>query len=705
VTAATRTGFPTDARSAAEVYSQKGLATIPLPPRSKDPGYPGWQDLRLTPDALDRHFPPGEARNVGVLNGEPSGNTADVDLDCAEARQVAPQFLPATGWVFGRRSAPRSHWEYRTDPPLETAREEYKDLDGEMLVELRGTGGMTVYPPSTHEDTGERITWERFTDTAEVELIALRQAVREVAAAALLARHWPRKGSRDEAAMALSGGLTRAGWDGEKVSGFCEAVAAAAGDEEAPDRAKKAKPTAKKQADGKKTTGWPRLAELLRDGGPAVVRRVRAWLGAADKAPPEVPLPAEPPWPAPLAEEAYHGLAADAVRVLGPASEADPAALLFQLLVAFGNVVGRSAHFTVEADRHHANEYLVLIGRTSKARKGTSWGQSLRPLAPADEAWARDNVQSGLSSGEGLIWAIRDPIVKRERIREQGTVRYEEVEADAGVADKRLLVFEPEFANVLKQTERQGNTLSVVIRQAWDTGSLRALTKNNPARATAAHISIIGHITCEELRRYLSETETANGFGNRFLWACVDRSKALPEGGEPDPQALADVQARLAAAVAFARGAGEVRRDEAARELWRELYADLSEGKPGLTGALLGRAEAHVMRLAMLYALLDCSAAIGTPHVLAALALWEYVEESVRHVFGDSLGDPVADELLLLLRGAPQGLTRTDIRDLFGRNQSADRLARALGLLLKHKLARREQQKTDGRPAERWFAT
>src|SRR5262249_7637377 len=172
-TASRNGAFPRDARSAAEVYLAKGLSPIPLPPRSKDPGYAGWQHLRLKPDALDDHFPVRELRNVGILNGTPSGNALDVDLDCVEALLAAPLLLPPTGWIFGRTSAPRSHWVYRADRPLDAAQEKFADLDGAILVELRGTGGLTVYPPSTHKDTGERIAWERFSDPADVTLVGL----------------------------------------------------------------------------------------------------------------------------------------------------------------------------------------------------------------------------------------------------------------------------------------------------------------------------------------------------------------------------------------------------------------------------------------------------------------------------------------------------------------------------------------------------
>lgn len=400
----------------------------------------------------------------------------------------------------------------------------------------------------------------------------------------------------------------------------------------------------------------------------------------------------QPPWPDPLAEEAYHGLAGDIVKAIEPHTEADPVALLAQFLVAFGNIIGRSAHFVAEADRHYTNLFVALVGTTAKGRKGTSWSHVRRIFATIDPRWS---IKTGLSSGEGLIWAVRDPPEDDEDAE------------DAGVKDKRLLVYEPEFASTLRVLRRDGNTLSSVIRECWDTGFLSILTKNCPAVATDAHISIICHITKAELVKELTSTEVANGFANRFLWLCVKRSKVLPEGGEIWRVNFALLLKRLKEAVEFSSTVGELKRDEEARELWRKVYPALSEGRPGLLGAVIARAEAQVMRLACLYALLDCSRAVRREHLEAALAVWDYAEASARFIFGEALGDPVADRILEALRQAPEGLTRTDISNLFGRNQSAKRIVYALETLLGTNLARVEKE-TDvkgGRPTERWFAT
>ena len=177
---------------------------------------------------------------------------------------------------------------------------------------------------------------------------------------------------------------------------------------------------------------------------------------------------------------------------------------------------------------------------------------------------------------------------------------------------------------------------------------------------------IIGHITKSELTRYLTATESDNGFANRFLWVCVKRSKLLPEGGKLGNISEFDsifnpLIEKLKTAVNFAREINEIQRDDDARILWREIYPKLSEGRPGLFGAVTARAEAQTMRLACLYAFLDLSPAIRIEHLHAAIAIWTYCEESAKYIFGNYLGDPVADSIKQALDEIPSGLTRTEI--------------------------------------------
>jgi hypothetical protein len=121
---------------------------------------------------------------------------------------------------------------------------------------------------------------------------------------------------------------------------------------------------------------------------------------------------------------------------------------------------------------------------------------------------------------------------------------------------------------------------------------------------------------------------------------------------------------------------------------------------------VLARGEAQVLRLALIYALLEQSRAIDLVHLEAARELWAYCEASAGYIFGDLLGDIVADEILRLLREvAPAGLTQTELGNLaLGHHQAGGRIGAALGLLLQHNKVRRQQRSTGGRPANVWFA-
>lgn len=428
---------------------------------------------------------------------------------------------------------------------------------------------------------------------------------------------------------------------------------------------------------------------------------------AGDSNEPEDPEPVltVPPWPEPLAQAAFHSLAGDVVRLIAPHTEADSAAVLVMFLAGIGNMIGASAHFMAEARRHPARVWPVLVGETAKARKGSAWSSLRYILEHVDEHWLEHCTASGLSSGEGLIWAVRDPIVRHKKDKDGDLVEYVE---DEGVVDKRLLTVEEEFSAVLKVAAREGNTVSDLLRRAWDCGDLRTMTKNSPARATGAHVTVIGHITKPDLTRLLSETDTLNGFGNRFLWLAVRRSKLLPDGGALHTENLAPLTLRLRQALDYARKAALIERSQAAKELWHEVYPWLTAGQSGVLGAVTNRAEAQVMRLALIYALLDRAPQIDVAHLQAALAVWEFCDRSTRFIFGESLGDRVADRILDELRCAgSRGLTRNGLREVFNRNLPASKIEAALVLLHRQKLAHwsKEPRPGGGRPAIVWRAT
>jgi hypothetical protein len=63
--------------------------------------------------------------------------------------------------------------------------------------------------------------------------------------------------------------------------------------------------------------------------------------------------------------------------------------------------------------------FAVMVGRTSKGRKGTSWARVRSVLHEVDSGWTRKRVVSGMSSGEGLVLPVRDPMRLQRRGKER----------------------------------------------------------------------------------------------------------------------------------------------------------------------------------------------------------------------------------------------------------------------------------------------
>jgi hypothetical protein len=372
----------------------------------------------------------------------------------------------------------------------------------------------------------------------------------------------------------------------------------------------------------------------------------------------------------------YPGIVGDIVDAFAPHTEAHPIAIATQFIVAFGNAVGRGPCFYVGETRHGVNEFAVIVGRSARARKGDSLNIALRPLKDADGGWAT-RVMSGLSSGEGLISTLAiDP------------------------SDGRLLVIETEFASPLKHGTRQGNILSNVLRDAWDSrDTLQTLTRNSPLRADHPHISIIAHCTPEDLTTYLSDVDAANGFGNRFLFVLVDRAQLLASPSKASNDVIRRLADEVGNTLQFARRIGQLQRDPDGESYWQKLYPWLSEDKPGLVGKLTARSEAHVVRLSALYALLARRREITTDDIHAARRLWEFSERSVRAIFGERTGNKFADEIAKRLMTPGTSLTTTEIRQLFSNHLPPGEPEFALSVLEQTGQFLVQRRPTGGRPA------
>jgi hypothetical protein len=378
--------------------------------------------------------------------------------------------------------------------------------------------------------------------------------------------------------------------------------------------------------------------------------------------------------PVPMRSEAYYGLAGEVVRIAESDTEACPEAILVQTLIAVGNMIGREV-WRNQGDYQRLVEFGCLVGPSGDG-KGVSWSVVEGLLQQIDPQWTKSCIKKGVATGEALVNEIRDErtvVLKGKEDKETGEAK---TVVEPGVDDKRAFILEQEFSRLLSVAKRQGNPLSEVVRNAFDSPvTLSALSKTNPISASRPHISIMGHITPSELGRVLNGADRTNGFANRFLWIETYRRQELPFATVPEwsGEKYSTLIANFRRAIEWAKEhPRSMTWTEAGKAAWVQWYK--TQGKrPGEMGVILNRWKSHVLRLSMIYAILDCRNVIDVKHFNAAKAVWDYAVQSAMRIFGNSTGNKKADQLSAKLqRVGEMGLTA--INAFFKNNLSqADR--------------------------------
>jgi len=450
-------------------------------------------------------------------------------------------------------------------------------------------------------------------------------------------------------------------------------------------------------------TGRTEEAETAGDDGVALSTRGDDTLDKLNKAiealryPESRSLDSTPPagWPAPLGEDAYHGLAGDVIRSVAPYTEASPEALLTDLLASFGVMVGRGPYYRLGGDVQQPRLNVAVVGDTARGRKGAARGVIARVTENADLValvgdiglmpWTHRHYLKGLTSGEGLVSAV-----------------------EKTGADGRVLIIEEEFGRLITAAAREGSTLSPLIREAYDRNRLQVANKNTPLEVSNAYIGIVANITQAELMSAFGatkSTETRNGFANRFLYIASRRPHKIARTHIPDG-VIERATSDLRDAVKRARRVKEVTFSKPAEAVWDDWYYAQPDAE-GLYGAVTSRLDVHAVRVAMVYALLDGSRSINARHVKAALEVIRYADDSARHILGDSTGNPLADRILRALRkmdltqGAERDttpMTRTQILRLCSNHATKEEVDNALEALRGAQLIRETTEATGGRP-------
>lgn len=621
---------------AARAYCARGWSPIPVVFRGKAP-HPSlgkeWQNLRLTDSDLAAKFG-SEPRNVGVILGEASSGLLDVDLDCAETVLLADDLLVPTSSIFGRASKPRSHRLYRMDGSHRTV--QFKDVDGTMLVELRGEGGQSVFPGSVHE-SGEAVEWALDGDPALLAYEELAKSVRVLASAAILARHWPSTGSRHEAALALGGWLARASWPLAEVERFVFAVARAAHDEEASKRSESIRGTFQRLRAGEPATGGGRLTSMV---GELVFKRVCTWLNiAAEAKVPQRPgkasrpkrrptIPGYVPFPIHVLPEPIRSFVNEFAVSLG----CDPAYLAVPVFGVLGAAVGNSRTIQLKVGWTEPAVVWSIIVAASGTLKSPALDAVLAPLrrfqiegvrehrdAVADHARRMKSYKRELKQfNKGK--SDEPPREPQEPTLVQYFCEDTTVEALAVILNESLrgtLLTRDELSGWLRSFNQYkggkgGDEAHWLSMHGARTLTINRKTGDQPfLHVPRAAVSIVGGIQPGVLSSALSQDHMNSGMAARMLFAYPPRKKKLWTEAEASEwtkddytrvtEALYRLQPTESASGIFVPV--DVPLSPEAKRLWVQFYDEHAAEQVAMTGtvaAAWSKLEGYAARLALI---------------------------------------------------------------------------------------------------------
>jgi DNA polymerase-1 len=721
--------LPADPRAAAGYYLDRGLLPISVPRTGnhKNPALDGWSELRPRAADLDALFPPGRALNLGLLLGTPSRGLVDVDLDCAEAVAAGWLLLPRTGWISGRPGRPRSHYWYTVKDPPALAAEKYEDLAGGSLVELRSTGGHTVAPPGVHE-SGEPLAWDRFEEPGAADLGALRIAMRRVAACALLARHWPGQGSRQDAFLALAGGLLRGGLGEHDAGRIAAAVAAATNDEEARKRLDTVVRTARQLDKDGKATGWPKLITLLGRDGEVVVARVREWLGIA---PLKAPAGATGPRPRavapyrPFPTEAMPQPVREYVVQAAAALGCDPAFVALPALAAAASAVGNSrvlrlkrtwsepcvvwSAIVADSGTLKSPAFAKAVGHLQRVQKRLldSYREQFKAFRAEYAAWERARKDAARGKGGDLGDPPAEPRLRRVVC---GDTTIEKLALILEDSPRGTLAARDELSGWLgsftRYKGRGGGTDLPNWLEMHRAGTVMVDRKTGD-RPTLfiprAAVSVTGGIQPGVLARALTADVLDAGLAARLLLAMpVKKPKRWTEA-EVTPGVQRDYESLLERLLELelAEFEGEavpvaLTLDPAAKELWVAFYdawAQEQAAAEGELAAAFSKLEAYAARLALLHHVVthvglgtDDRRPVGRASVEAGIALCRWFAGEARRIYGtvsESTEERDLRHLVEFVRGRGGRVSARDLQSSNSRKYpSADLATAALQALV-----------------------